>query len=339
MYKVILPKLFYISVVLSVLMDLVQKMVDNPLVKSISDRDQKTKLGESYIIRNLRGGFLNIVNDRMTAFYFGILSTILLMGLFGPMLAPYGIEQIHFDKQSGDMLRAAPPSLAHPLGTTFNGYDVLSRLLVGARPTVLTGIIGGGMILSIGTVIGVTAGYVGGRTETILMRFTDFVYGVPLIPFGIVLITFLGVGFIPSIVVIGLILWRGAARVIRAQTLKVKQYPFVEVAKASGASTPRIIFKHILPNVAPMAIFFLSLGVGYAIMLQASLTFLGVADPFIPSWGVMIRNAFNSGYMSTAWWWSAPPGLLIALTVLATFMFGRGYENGDNETDTDVIAA
>lgn len=320
-------------------MEIVQKVVDNPIVRAITDRDQGISVRDSYILRNLLGGVRNMISDRMTAAYFGILSTILMMGLFGPMLAPYGIEQIHFDKQSGEMLRAASPSLAHPLGTTFNGYDVLSRLLVGARPTVITGILGGGMILSIGTVIGVTAGYVGGRTETVLMRFTDFVYGVPLIPFGIVLITFLGVGFIPSIVVIGLILWRGAARVIRAQTLKVKQYPFVEVAKASGASTPRIIFKHILPNVAPMAIFFLSLGVGYAIMLQASLTFLGVADPFIPSWGVMIRNAFNSGYMSTAWWWSAPPGFLIALTVLATFMFGRGYENGDNETDTDVIAA
>ncbi|WP_158298419.1 ABC transporter permease [Halorubrum sp. SD626R] len=296
-------------------------------------------VGDNYIVRNLWGGIRSMVNDRMTAFYFGILVTILLMGVFGPMLAPYGVEEIHFDPQTGQMLRAEPPSLAHPLGTTFNGYDVLTRLLIGARPTVLTGIIGGGMILSIGTAIGVTAGYVGGRTETLLMRFTDFVYGVPLIPFGIVLITFLGVGFIPSIMVIGLILWRGAARVIRAQTLKVKQYPFVQVAKASGASTPHIIFKHILPNVAPMAVFFLSLGVGYAIMLQASLTFLGVADPFIPSWGVMIRNAFNSGYMSTAWWWSAPPGLLIAITVLATFMFGRGYEGGDSETANNAIAA
>lgn len=320
-------------------MDIAKKVADNTLVRTISDHDRVRGLDDNYIIRNLWGGLRKMVSDRMTALYFGILVAILLMGLFGPMLAPYGVEEIHFDPQTGEMLRAEPPSLAHPLGTTFNGYDVLTRLLIGARPTVITGIIGGGMILSIGTAIGVTAGYVGGRTETVLMRFTDFVYGVPLIPFGIVLITFLGVGFIPSIMVIGLILWRGAARVIRAQTLKVKQYPFVQVAKASGASTPHIIFKHILPNVAPMAVFFLSLGVGYAIMLQASLTFLGVADPFIPSWGVMIRNAFNSGYMATAWWWSAPPGLLIAITVLATFMFGRGYEGGDGASDNNAIAA
>lgn len=320
-------------------MDFGKKITDNLPVKVISNRKRIPSIGDSYILRNLWAGLRGMLNDRMTAFYFGILSAVFLLGVFGPMIAPYGIEEIHFDEQTGNLLRAAPPSPAHPLGTTFNGYDVLSRLLVGARPTVITGVVGGSMILSIGTVIGVTAGYVGGRTETLLMRFTDFVYGVPLIPFGIVLITFLGVGFIPSIMVIGLILWRGAARVIRAQTLKVKQYPFVQVSKASGASTPRIIVKHILPNVAPMAIFFLALGVGYAIMLQASLTFLGVANPFIPSWGVMIRNAFNSGYMAAAWWWSAPPGLLIAITVLATFMFGRGYENSDETTDNDAIAA
>ncbi|MGM0604855.1 MAG: ABC transporter permease [Halobacteriota archaeon] len=199
------------------------------------------------------------------------------------------------------------------------------------------------MILTIGTSIGLTAGYVGGRTETILMRFTDFVYGVPLIPFAIVLITFMGIGFLSSILVIGLILWRGAARVIRAQTMQVKQYPFVKVAQATGASTPRIIIKHILPNVAPMAIFFLAMGVGYAIMLQASLTFLGVADPFVPSWGVMIRNAFDSGYMAAAPWWSITPGILIGITVLSTFMFGRGYEelisDDSDAVEADVVSA
>lgn len=320
-------------------MDIARKMTNKALSRTLFDQDLGKKIGDSYLIRNVWGGLRKMLTDRLTAFYFGILVTIFLMGIFGPMLAPHGVEEIHYN-EAGEMLRAEPPSLAHPLGTTFNGYDVLSRLLIGARPTVITGIVGGGMILSIGTAIGVTAGYVGGRTETALMRFTDFVYGVPLIPFGIVLITFLGIGFISSIMVIGLILWRGAARVIRAQTLTVKQYPFVKVAKASGASTPHIIVKHILPNVAPMAVFFLSLGVGYAIMLQASLTFLGVADPFVPSWGVMIRNAFNSGYMSSAWWWSIPPGLLISVTVLATFMFGRGYETMiDGDSSSDAIAA
>jgi peptide/nickel transport system permease protein len=300
-----------------------------------------SEIRDSYVVRNFAGALRIMLRDRTTAFYFSILVGITVLGVFGPLVAPYPIEETQYGA-NGQVLQAAGPSLAHPLGTTFAGYDVLSRLLVGARPTVITGLLGGLMILTIGTAVGITAGYVGGRTETMLMRFTDFVYGVPLIPFGIVLITFLGVGFISSIVVIGLILWRGGARVIRAQTLQVKQYPFVKVAKATGASTPRIIVKHILPNVAPMAIFFLSLGVGYAIVLQASLTFLGVADPFTPSWGVMIRNAFRSGYMSEAWWWSIPPGLLIGVTVLSTFMFGRGYEDLVNEdaesVETEAVA-
>lgn len=299
-------------------------------------------LTDNHIVRNFVGGLRLMLSDRTTAAYFWILVGITILGVVGPTIAPYGIEQTHYS-QSGEVLSATPPSLAHPLGTTFAGYDVLSRLLVGARPTVITGVLGGGLILTIGTTIGITAGYVGGRTETILMRFTDFAYGVPLIPFGIVMITFLGVGFLSSILVIGLVLWRGGARVIRAQTLQIKQYPFIKVAKATGASRRRIIIKHILPNVAPMAIFFLALGVGYAIMLQASLTFLGVASPFTPSWGVMIRNAFNSGYMSEAWWWSLTPGLLIGITVLSTFMFGRGYEDlitADGESvEADTVAA
>lgn len=299
-------------------------------------------LTDNHIFRNFVGGLRLMLSDRTTAAYFWILVGITILGVIGPVIAPYGIEVTHYT-QSGEVMSAEPPSLAHPLGTTFAGYDVLSRLLVGARPTVITGVLGGGLILTIGTTIGITAGYVGGRTETILMRFTDFAYGVPLIPFGIVLITFLGVGFFSSILVIGLILWRGGARVIRAQTLQIKQYPFVKVAKATGASRRRIIIKHVLPNVAPMAIFFLALGVGYAIMLQASLTFLGVASPFTPSWGVMIRNAFNSGYMSEAWWWSLTPGLLIGITVLSTFMFGRGYEDlitADGESvEADTVAA
>lgn len=309
------------------------------LSAKLVDIARNQRVMESYLVRNIFGGLKVMLRDRTTAFYFTVLVIIFLMGVFGPMIAPYGIEETHY-AADGSIKQAQGPSLEHPAGTTFSGYDVLSRLLVGARPTVITGILGGTMIVTIGTAVGLVAGYVGGRTETVLMRFTDFVYGVPLIPFGIVLITFLGVGFLSSILVIGLILWRSAARVIRAQTLQVKQYPFVRVAKASGASTSRIIFKHILPNVAPMSIFFLAMGVGYAIMLQASLTFLGVANPFVPSWGVMIRNAFNAGYMSTAWWWSLTPGILIGITVLSTFMFGRGYEDliGSDDETTEMEA-
>ena len=301
-----------------------------------ASRLSRDNLTDNYVVRNVVGALSLMIEDRTTAVYFSFLIGVLVLGIIGPYIAPYEYgESLYVD---GELLRSAPPSLAHPLGTTDVGQDVLSRVLYGARPTVITGLLGGSMIIGIGMTIGVTAGYFGGWVDTVLMRFTDIIYGVPLIPFAIVLIALFGVGFIESIVVIGLLLWRGNARVLRSQVLQIKERPFVMAARSTGASDLRIILKHILPNVASMAVLFFALGVGYTIILQASLAFIGVSNPFIPSWGVMVRNAYNSGLMSTAWWWSVPPGLLIALTVLSTFMFGRGYENIAGEGDDEAFA-
>lgn len=280
--------------------------------------------------------FAFVVSDRSTLIYFLILVAIVSMGLFGPALAPYQYDETLYTGNY-DVLSSEPPSLAHPLGTTENGYDVLSRILVGARPTVITGLLSGLLIIGIGATIGMTAGYVGGRTDGILMRFTDLVYGVPILPTALILVTFLGVSQLTTIVVIGVILWRGNARVIRSQVLQIKKQPYITAAKAYGASTPRIIRKHILPNVAAMAVLFFAIGVGYAIIIQAGLAFLGVANPFLPSWGVMVRNAYNAGAVTSAWWWSFPPGILISLTVLSTFMIGRRYEDVAGDTDEEIL--
>lgn len=280
-------------------------------------------------IRDVVSGLRTVLRDRTTRFFFAILVGILLLGIFGPVVAPYDYNESQFT-DDGELKSTESPSLEHPLGTTSAGYDVLSRVLTGARPTMITGLLGGSIIITIGMTVGITAGYVGGWVENALMRLTDFVYGVPLIPFAIVLVTFMGVGFLTSILVIGLLLWRSSARVIRSQVLQIKEYPFIQASRATGASTPRIIVKHILPNVAPMGVLFFAIGVGYSILIQASLSFLGVTNPFVPSWGVMVRNAFNSGYMASAWWWSITPGVLIALVVVSTFMFGRSYESLTN---------
>lgn len=299
-----------------------------------SETSRSVRVTDNQYVRSVVGGFKKIVDDRMTLGYFLFLVFVLFLGVFGPLLTPYQYNQA-ITGPGGQILTLAPPSLAHPLGTTFRGYDVLSRVLYGARPTVIVGLLGGSMVIGIGLAVGITAGYVGGRTETVLMRITDFVYGVPIIPFAIVGLAFFGVGFISSIIVIGLLLWRSSARVIRAQVLQTKELPYIKAVQASGASTPRIIFTHILPNVAPMATFFFAWGVGYSILIQASLAFLGVTNPFVPGWGIMLRNAYNSGYLSVAWWWSIPPGLLISFTVLSTFMFGRGFESEGERSGED----
>lgn len=296
--------------------------------------------GLSHTLVILVGGFRSILSEKTTRRYFVFLMFILLLGLFGPNIAPYE-ETARMRGGDGQLLRASAPSLDHPLGTTDGGYDVLSRVLIGARPTVLAGAIGGTMIISIGLTVGLVSGYIGGRVDSILMRITDLWYSIPMIPFALVLIALFGVGYYTATIVPGLILWRGSARVIRAQTLQIRERPFILAAKGTGASTPYMIYRHILPNVAPMAVLFFALGMGLTIVAMASLSFLGVTSPFMPSWGVIIRNAFNAGMISSAWWWSLPPGLLISSTVVSLFMFGRGYENitetGDFESGDEAL--
>jgi len=278
--------------------------------------------------------YKTVTQDRMTTVYFSILSIIFLMGIIGPMITPYGYqERLYTD--GGELLRSHPPSLSYPLGTTEESYDTLSRLLYGARPTVITGLLGGGIIISIGGTVGLGSGYFGGRVDDLLMRVTDFMYGVPMIPFAIVLLALFGMNFLMSIVVIGLILWRSSARVIRSQVLQIKERSFVQSARATGASDLRIVVMYIVPNVAPMMALMFAMGLGYAIIVQASLAFVGVVDPFVPSWGVMLRNAYQSGYMGTALWWSLPPGILISVTVLSSFMFGRKIA-GKEERDSSI---
>lgn len=262
----------------------------------------------------------------MLLIYFVFLLFVAFIALFGPQIAPYEYDRT-FYTEDGGTLDVAEPSVAHPLGTNDVGQDVLSRLIIGSRPTVVAGLLGGLIIISIGLTVGIISGYMGGYIDDVLMRITDFVYGVPLIPFAIVLVALLGVGYFTTILVIGMLLWRGSARVIRSQVLQIKQRPFIMSARASGANPLYIIVKHILPNVTPMAVLFFALGIGYTILIQAGLTFLGVADPFTPTWGVMIRTAYDSGVVGQAWYWSVPPGLMISFTVLSAFMFGREYES------------
>jgi len=279
--------------------------------------------------------YRRLQSDRTLTVYVSYITAIVVLAAIGPEITPYGYDEFILT-QDGGFLRSEPPSLAHPLGTTDDGYDVLSRIMYGARPTVLTGIIGGTIIITIGGTIGIISGYYGGRIGNIFMRITDFMFGVPLIPFAIVIIAILGSGFYISVLVIGIILWRSSARVIRSQVLQIREREYILSARSSGASDLRIIAKHILPNIAPMVALLLSLGIGYAILAQASLAFIGVVNPFVPSWGVMLRNAYNSGVMARAWWWSITPGILISMTVLSTFMIGRKLVNQNDPSSMMV---
>jgi len=283
---------------------------------------------ENILIRNFIGGIRDLLSKNITRIPLIYLIFVIVLAVFGETLAPYGYNERIMDPNGGIML-AEPPSLAHPLGTTGDGYDVLSRVIVGARPTAIAGVVGGTMIVSIGLTVALLSGYLGGRVDETLMRITDLFYAIPFIPFALVVLAFFGAGFWTAILIIGVLLWRSNARVIRAQILQIKERPFITASQAAGASTPRIILKHILPNVAPMAILFFALGTGAAIIAQASLAFIGVADAQTPSWGVMIRNAYFSGFLREVWTWALVPGFMIAFTVLSSYLIGRSFETAD----------
>ena len=264
------------------------------------------------------------LSDRLTFIFFIGFIGIFLLAIFGPYLAPYDYGAHHPNVDG----RLAPqaPSADHLLGTNGTGQDVLSRLLFGARPTIVTGFAGGSVIVSIGLLVGVTSGYFGGQTDNVLMRIVDFAYGIPIIPTAIVLVSYIGMGFWSTVLLIGLLLWRGNARVFRSQVLQIKEREHVQAAKMLGASNRYVVIRHILPNMAGMVVLFFALGTGLTILLTAALAFLGFMDPLTPTWGIMLRNAYGSGYISSAWWWTLPSGFAISITVLIVFMLGRGFE-------------
>ena len=283
------------------------------------------RLRNHYLLENIKNGLRLYLSDNVTSFFLVIFAILVFFALFGPSLAPYQYDEIQRSEE-GDILLTTPPSADHWLGTNSRGYDVLSRLMYGAQPTLFTGFLGGGFIVSLGLLVGVSAGYFGGRTDNILMRLTDFAYGIPLIPTAIVIVAYFGVGFWSSIGIIGLVLWRGNARGFRSQVLQIKEREHVKAAKMLGASDAYVIVRHILPNMGGMIVLFFALGTGLTILISASLAFLGFMNPFVPSWGVMLRTAYGSGEIARAWWWTLPSGLAISVTVLTVFMLGRGYE-------------
>jgi peptide/nickel transport system permease protein len=283
------------------------------------------KVENNFVLRNLYSGISKLANQKRTLLPVIFFLFLILVGLFGPFIAPYEYTQ-NIRGDDGTLLRAESPSLSHPLGTTEDGQDVLSRLIIGAQPTVITAVLGGAMIAFLGLSIGIISGYFGGYTEEVLMRITDFAYSLPLIPFAIVLLAFFGIGFYTTILVIGMLLWRSSARVIRSQVLQVKERSYVGASRTMGGSRKHIISKHIIPNIAPMAILFFAMGMGWAVITQAGLAFIGVTSPFVPSWGVMIRNAYTSGYLASQPTWAIAPGIMISLTVLSAYLIGQAFE-------------
>jgi peptide/nickel transport system permease protein len=253
-----------------------------------------------------------------------ILALIALVALFAPWIAPYGLHD-----QVGPVF--GHPSAKHPLGLDDGGIDMVTLLMWGARISLVVGFAATFVSMVIGGLVGVLAGYFGGAVDTILMRITDYFLVVPDVPLMIVVAAIWGPSLFHIIIVIGILLWTGTARVIRAQVKSVRERVYVKRARALGAGHTRIILRHVLPQVAPLLIANTVLTVAVAIFDETALAFLGLGDPSRTSLGKLIENAFQRAAISSgAWWAIVPPGALVAVIILACSLIGGALEDALN---------
>ena len=250
-----------------------------------------------------------------------IISVMICMALFAPLLAPFSpIDQALRE-------RLVPPfwmdggSMSHILGTDAFGRDVLSRLIYGARVSLLVALLaltaGGG----VGLVIGIVSGYIGGTLDNLLMRLVDAAFTFPAILFALLLAVTMGQGLVTLVIAISLLLWASFARVIRGEVLTLRQRDFVALAKVRVCSSLRIMLTHILPNVLNTFMVLVTLNIGVVIIAEASLSFLGAGiPPPTPTWGLMISE--GRGRIADAWWVALIPGFAITLLVLSVNLFG-----------------
>ncbi len=252
---------------------------------------------------------------------FGLMA---LLSYLPPLIDPMYHPMVGVDPQ---IMHSTGPSWRHWLGTDFMGRDILSQLLAGARVAFMVGVSAAFMSIFLGTSIGMIAGYAGGFLDTLLMRAADIIMVLPTLLVILMLSSLFGqLSIFTIVLMIALFRWPGVSRVIRAQTLSLKQRPFIDAARVAGASHTRIIFKHIMPNVLPLAFLYMTFRVTSAIIIEAALAFLGFGDPSTVSWGMMLQWVWKTGHMFQAPYWLLPPGICISLLTLSFYMLGRAMD-------------
>jgi peptide/nickel transport system permease protein len=250
-----------------------------------------------------------------------IVAALVFCALLAPLLAPHSPLEGSLGERLVAPIGMEGAKAGHLLGTDRHGRDTLSRLLYGARISLAVSVVGIALTGTLGSFIGLLAGFLGGWVDTLLMRLVDISLSLP----GILIAVLLSVVFEPSftnvIIVVVFLLWPSYARLVRGETLGLKQQEFVSLARVAGCSSLTIMFRHIVPNLAPSILVLATLHVGYVIVLEAALSFLGVGiPPPTPSWGVMVAE--GRGLIEQAWWISILPGIAILATVLSLNILG-----------------
>ena len=253
---------------------------------------------------------------------------LIMLAIFAPWIAPYSYSNQNLD------LGASPPSAEHLLGTDVLGRDLLSRLLYGARISLLVGFVATGVALVIGVSWGIIAGYFGGRVDSIMMRIVDVLYGLPFIIFIILLMVIFGRNIWLLFAAIGAVEWLTMARIVRAQVIGLKNQEFVQAAQVMGVSNFSMFRRHILPNIlGPIAIY-ATLTIPQVMLLEAFLSFLGLGiQPPMSSWGTLIRYGVES--MEEYYWLLIYPGLTFTITLFALNFFGDGLRDALDPKTSD----
>ena len=247
---------------------------------------------------------------------FSIILVVSIAAVFAPWLAPFDPLEPNINTMF------LPPSLEHWMGTDAQGRDVFSRMLYGARISLWIGFVSVGLSLAVGITLGLIAGYFRGIVDEIIMRFVDVMLCFPSFFLILAVVAFLEPSVFNIMVIIGLTSWMGVARLVRAETLSLRQREFVQAAQLAGASTPRILFRHILPNALAPVLVAGTLGIGGAILVESSLSFLGIGVQHPdPSWGNILLAGKQA--LEIAWWLSFFPGMAILITVLAYYLLGE----------------
>ena len=251
----------------------------------------------------------------------GMLAFVVLLALLPGFLAPYDPAVT-----TGKPLER--PSLQHWLGTNDVGHDLLSELIWGTRVSLAIGVLAAVLAVLVGLVIGMCAAYFGGLTDAVLMRLVDLMLVIPVFPLLLLVAIYVGPGVVKMTALIAALAWAEPARLCRSQALAVTASEYVAAAQALGATDVRVIMKHVLPAVLPLAVGQFAPMVGRCILVEAGLSFLGLGDPTQKSWGSMLYFARSGGaYLTRAWlWWVVPPGLMISLTTLGFAFLGIALE-------------
>lgn len=252
-------------------------------------------------------------------FGIAILLLMLTIALFAPLLAPYPPNmQTPFAFE--------PPSFSHLLGTNHVGQDILSQLLYGARTSLLVGFSAALLATILSAIIGTSTALIGGLYDRITMRVVDAFIIIPVIVIIILVAAYVKPSLWVLILLLSLLGWQGGARIIRAQVLSLKEMGHISAAQSFGASNAYLTFHHILPDLGPILLVEFIYGIRRAIFMEAGLAFLGITDPTIISWGVMMREALDFCYLDVWQWWLLPPGITLSLTIISVIFIAHALE-------------